>query len=447
MFKNINFSDWLMFVEMAMGGAPHTFLQKNPRRPEEADQDFMVVAGNSFPVKDDLKSAGFQFYMPTKTWSIPRWKYKSMPPGVKAGLEAKGIDFDPFDKPREVMFASESEESTTDADIKADIENIAKMGKKQQFEKLDQMLDKLIDDIGNLTDEAKRSDLVKEFFAFAAKLYQYSSRNQWLIYAQNPKATDVQSMTNWQKLGRRLKQGADKNRIAIFIPITTKEKPTKLTAEEEKELNDPATEPWRQIELLDKKSGKGGVFGYKVGYVYDIADTEPIPGAKAYDPVSYRIDKNEPVEELKGIIVALLNYAKDKNIPVDFEGMNVRVGGYANKDKIAINDTFDGINKASVLIHELTHKFLHWDEKGQRQKNGTYQTGELEAESVAAIVLNFFGFKSNTAPNYLALWRGDKKQIKDRSSYIKKAVQEFIKAIEKYYRESHVHEEDSETTV
>jgi hypothetical protein len=445
MFVDISFAEWLLFSEMAVGGAPHTFLQKNPRKPDQSDQDFMVVAGNTFPVKDDLKSAGFQFYMPTKTWSIPRWKYKSMKPDLKVSLEKKGISFDPFDMPREQMLPQEAQEKTTDEQIKDDIEKIAKMSKNQQYEKLDEMLEKLIDDIGTMTDEAKKSQLVKDFLAIAAKLYQYSPRNQWLIFIQNPKATDVQSVTKWQKLGRRLKQGADKNKIAIFIPIVKKEEAIKLSQEEEERLKDPQIEPWEEIELRDKQRGAATVYGYKIGYVYDIQDTEAIPGAKAYDPVSYRTDKNEPVEELKGIVAALLNYASEKGIPVTFEGMDIKTGGFATKDKVVINNTFDGINKASVLIHELAHKFLHFgpERKSYRTKE-EYQIGELEAESIASIVLNFFGFNPTTAPNYLALWRGDKKQIKARSETIKKGVQEFIKAIEKYYRDSHVHEDEFE---
>lgn len=445
MFVDIGFAEWLLFSEMAVGGAPHTFLQKNPRKPDQPDQDFMVIAGNTFPVKDDLKTAGFQFYNPTKTWSMPRWKYKSINPEVKANLEKKGISFDPFDMPREQMLPQEAMEKTTDDKVKEDIEKIAKMSKNQQFDKLDEMLEKLIDDIGTMTDEAKKSQLVKDFLAMAAKLYQYSPRNQWLIFIQNPKATDVQSMTKWQKLGRRLKQGADKNRIAIFIPIAKKEEAIKLTPEEEERLKDPNIEPWEEIELRDKQKGAPTIYGYKIGYVYDIVDTEQIPGAKAYDPISYRTDKNEPVEELKGIVTALLNYASEKGIPVTFEGMDIKTGGFATKDKVVINNTFDGINKASVLIHELAHKFLHFgpDRPNYKTKE-EYKIGELEAESIASIVLNFFGFNPTTAPNYLALWRGDKKQIKERSANIKKAVQEFVKAIEKYYRDSHVHEEDAE---
>ena len=439
------FAQWLMFSEMATGGAPHTFLQKNPKKPDDPTQDFMVVAGNTFDIKDDLKNAGFRYYKPTTTWSIPRWAYTNMDQTLKTILKNKGISFAPFEQDREQMLPQETTDTTTNTQIKDDIEKIAKLAKNQQYEQLDAMLDQLIDEIGNLTDEAKKSQLIKDFIETAAKLYNYSYRNQWLIHIQNPNASDVQSMTKWQKLGRRLKQGADKNKIAIFIPILSRREAQQLSKEEQDELNDEGTEPWRQEELLAKKKGTPNIYGYKIGYVYDIEDTEPIPGAKAYDPVSYRTDKNEPVEELKGIIAALLNYAQEKNIPVNFQKMNIKTGGVATKDKIAINDTFDGINKASVIIHELAHKFLHFgSDRPVYKSQKEYQIGELEAESIASIVLNFFGFNPTTAPNYLALWRGDKKQIKDRSESIKKASQEFIKAIEKYYRDSHVHEDETE---
>jgi hypothetical protein len=222
-----------------------------------------------------------------------------------------------------------------------------------------------------------------------------------LIFAQNPKVTDVQSKTNWAKLGRKIKEGAEKNRMIVFAPWFFYRTERDETTGEEKKIK--SLNPTKFI----------------ISYVYDISDTEVMPNAKTvYNPHSWRQDSNEPVEELAGIINALIKFAEENKIPISFDKMDYAMGGYATAHGIHINNEYDGINKASTLVHELAHNLMHF-----------------VAEKLS---LKHFGFSSKDSPTYLALWKADKDKIKSRSKGIKDTVSKLIKAVEKYYKESDV---------
>jgi hypothetical protein len=55
---------------------------------------------------------------------------------------------------------------------------------------------------------------------------------------------------------------------------------------------------------------------------------------------------------------------------------------------------------------------------------------EVDAESVAFIVLGHYGFETKDSPNYIALWRGTGKDVRDRQANISKATKEIIEGIE-----------------
>lgn len=409
---NISFKEWFLLQETVQ-----SILKVNPKKQDDPNYDFLVLVGNTFAIKDKIKDAGFRWFQVDKTWSMPRFVFNTLDPEKKKDLENAGISFAPFEEPRDTVLGTKAE-IKVDQSIKQELETIKDLATSgQQNEKINAILDHIIEEIANLTDEAKKSDLIKNFLMMASKLYKYSVRNQWLIFAQNPHSTDVQSMTNWAKVGRKLKQGAEKNRMIIFAPVGVKI----ITTKDEKTGE-------------EKKIRVGMPTRFKISYVYDIADTEPIPGAKqTYQPHSWRQDSNEPVEELGGILNALLKFAQEKSIPVDFKKLNYALGGYATKHGIVVNDVYDGINKASTLVHELSHNMMHFkDDETKISRN----EAEHDAETIAYVFLKHFGFESKDSPTYLALWGADRDKIMLRSKNIKSTVSELIKAVEKYYKEA-----------
>ena len=413
-FMNISFKEWLQIVE----GVIHSVLKANPKSTQDPTKDFLVLFGNHFDAKDTLKNMGFRYFRMDNTWSMPRFAFDKLSSKQKEELKNAEIDISPMTMPREKALGTKSSEVTVDQDIKKELEEIKDLAKSGQTSKIEQLLDNLIEEISNLTDEAKKSELIKNFLEMSSKLYKYSPRNQWLIFAQNPKVTDVQSKTNWAKVGRKIKEGAEKNRMIIFAPWFFYRTERDETTGEEKKVK--SLNPTRFI----------------ISYVYDISDTEVMPNAKTvYNPHSWRQDSNEPVEELAGIINALIKFAEENKIPISFDKMDYAMGGYATAHGIHINNEYDGINKASTLVHELAHNLMHF--VAEKLSLGR-EEAEHDAESIAYVFLKHFGFSSKDSPTYLALWKADKDKIKSRSKGIKDTVSQLIKAVEKYYKESDV---------
>ena len=443
---NLNFKTWLIREEAAS-----TVLVPNPTKQTDPKFDFLVVF-NAKDIYQTLKKYGFRFYKKDLSWSLPRFAYEKLPEEAKNELKGVGVDLSLFDADRNVAFSKAQEKKAQIADekqqqvqqaqadaekrktldysgskidqvIKSELETIKELSKKEDNEKIEAMLDTIIHQVANMVDEARKSKIIKDFLEMAGKLYHYSARNQWLIYAQNPEATDVQSKTKWAELGRQVTEEGEKNAMIIFRPIGVRMKTVKS-----KEI-DKETGEEKEVK---KRMQYGMPTSYTIEYVYDVSDTMEKPGSKfVYKPHSWRQDSNEPVEELAGIIKGLLEYAKQKDIPVDFKKLNFGLGGYANKHGITINDQFEGINKASTLIHEMAHKMMHFVEK---KITMTREEAEHDAETVAYTVLKFFGFESKDSPIYLSLWGGTKEKIKLRAKGIKETVSLMIRAIQDYYK-------------
>jgi len=442
---NISFKNWLVCEETAL-----SLLTVNPNKQNDPKFDFLVVY-NAKDIYQILKKYGFRFYKPDLSWSMPRFAYEKLNDAGKNELKNIGVDLGLFDMDRQVALsqgqakklqiqdeknkqaqqaqADEEKRKTLDYSgsnvdqlIRSELETVKELTKKEDHERIDKMLDLIIDQVAGMVDEAKKSQVIKDFLEMANKLYQYSARNQWLIYAQNPEVTDVQSKTKWAELGRQVTEEGEKNAMIIFRPRGVRMKVVKS-----KEVDKDTGEE----KEVKKKVSFGTPTSYAIEYVYDIADTVEKPGAKfVYKPHSWRQDSNEPIEELKGIILGLLEYAKENRIPVDFKKLNFSLGGYANKQGITINSEFEGINKASTLVHELAHKMMHFLEEKVKV---TREEAEHDAETVAFTVLKFFGFESKDSPVYLALWGGTKEKIKLRAKGIKETVSLLIRAIKAYY--------------
>jgi len=442
----LNFKEWMLTEETAS-----TLLTPNPTKQNDPKYDFLVVL-NAKEIYQVLKKYGFRFYKPDLSWSLPRFAYEKLDDNAKNELKSVGVEIDLFNMDRQAAISQgqakkaqavsdrekQAQQAQADAEnrktldytgskvdqlIKGELEAVKELSKKEDNEKVEQMLDTIIHQVANMVDEAKKSKIIKDFLEMASRLYQYSARNQWLIYAQNPEATDVQSKTKWLELGRQVTPEGEKNAMIIFRPVGVRQRIVKS-----KEI-DKATGEEKEI----KKRVQFGIpKSYAVEYVYDISDTIEKAGAKSvYKPHSWRQDSNEPVEELGGIIAGVLKYAEDNQIPVEFKDLNYGLGGYATKHGVTINSKFDGINKASTLIQEIAHKMMHFVGK---KTDITRSEAEHDAETVAFTVLKFFGFESKDSPVYLSLWGGTKEKIKLRSKGIKETVSLLIRAIQEYYK-------------
>ena len=411
----MDFASWL-FLESVQ-----TYIRsRKETSPKNPANTVLVLYGADqeerelmFSKKEALKRIGFRYFGANGTYSLFSTK---ITPEVRSELGSLGVDLSGYDSPPESprepatpatdpVGASKADE-TLDK-MSSELEKI--MPEDAKAKDLIESIEKWIDYVANQTDEAAKQSFIRNFLDFSSKFYNYSFHNQMLIWMQTKgQARYVSSPKKWeQEFGRTVKDWG--SGISILAPRPFKEKKNALTGE---------------------KEAREGMYFISVK-VYDVSATAPIPGhPKSFEPVTrkdWSKDSNDDLEEIKGLITSLENWANKQGIKVEIEDMDAEKGGYSAGGKIAINSKFKGINMFSTYVHEVAHELLHW--KDQEGKLGTRQQKEIDAETTAYIVLKHFGFETKDTSNYLALWRATGEDIKARRRHIQKAAMEIINGI------------------
>jgi len=395
---------------------------------------FLVLYGNTRPIAKQLGKSGlgFKYFKPNATWNMPVDK---VTPELREQLINLGVDVSCLDQPIPEKDQEISEEpsetplaSTEEklAEMKTEVQDALKeSGRNEKVRGLLTFIDRMIEKVGKMTDEAAQSEFVQSFIAFSAQFYNYSFRNQILIWIQNPRAKYVSGASDWLKKGRIVTNFGKENAISILAPMTKKY-----------DFNEDERAGLSEEEVA---AGKKRTFFSPV-QIYDIADTEPIPGWKdrkgndPFEPKEWRQDSNEAIGEMTFLINAAWDWAKEsQKIDIDVEEMSGSLGGFSAGGKVRINNTYDGINKFSTLVHEMAHELLHWDQITKKRPTDMQEgkkDKEIDAETTAYIVLKHYGFDTEDSPNYLALWKADAESIKMRRDNIHKAVKEIINGID-----------------
>ncbi len=163
-----------------------------------------------------------------------------------------------------------------------------------------------------------------------ACFHRYSLGNTLLIAHQRSGATYVAGFRAWLKLDRAVRKG--ERAIRILGPIR------------------------RRVE--DESTGKQvwRVVGYRDVAVFDISQTDPVPGA---DPV----ELTPPAwASLTGdshahLLPALERLAGERGYAVSYEKLPGALGGYCNTEakRIVIDAAHAGNARVRTLIHELAH--------------------------------------------------------------------------------------------
>ena len=266
------------------------------------------------------------------------------------------------------------------------------------------------------------SDAWQTFLVFSSKFYRYSFRNLMLIWMQKPSATLVGSFKFWMKLKRMPRKGTG---LEILVPI---------------------------IKKVDVQDADGNTYqadrcvGFKIGHVFDVSDTDGEP-----------LKENTGISLLKGndieLYGALCEYAKEKfNIIVQetgqWAGLTINGSCHYNDqvaDMIEINNENEPTMKAKTTAHELAHATLHTPAVYHAHNDKSLE--ELEAESVAFVVMHNFGINSGEYSFlYLASWAGGDdgvKQIEQSGKKIQETARDIITWIEEKY--GLVATEDEET--
>ena len=215
------------------------------------------------------------------------------------------------------------------------------------------------------------------------------------------------------------------------------------------------------VSALQGKSGSTESFSvsnfeYKP-VVYDISDATTLPnweqatGKKSTEPIKREdwIGRNVgDVDKALVVIEALKDFAKSKDIPVKFEETSKGesgAGGFASPDGITIDSNAQSIIQLGTLVHEITHKLVHFmgEKLNKMNMNIDRVDAETDAEAAKYIVLSQMGYAANNlgSVNYLAVHNSRKftnmkemeKHISSRAKMIDGVVTGIVKFIDDYF--------------
>ena len=300
--------------------------------------------------------------------------------------------------------------------------------RKVRAEKLEIATQKLSVGIENLV----ASDRWKDYLKFQGKFHRYSFCNTLLIMFQRPGATLVASYKSWKNLGRWIKKG--ESGISILVPVLVKAH---------------SSQTWRVIgpgnQGLEVTSTRGEemiteqLVGFKIGNVFDISQTDGVPLPQ--DPVSLLQGDDaglyQALSSFVGDVVKVAVIEVDDSILLSYVNGECVFGTEGKTSCIRIKSNNSSLMKAKTLAHELGHALLH-AEREYHQHTGR-SLKELEAESVAYIIMNNYGVDSGEYSfGYLAGWGGGKEAIKiiqESGERIRKAAHKIISWLEECHEE------------
>lgn len=234
-----------------------------------------------------------------------------------------------------------------------------------------------------------------------SRFHHYSFNNTVLILMQLPDATRVAGFHTWKQLQRPVNKG--EKAISILAPLRYKQ-----------EVEDPKTGDTTQ---------QFGIRGFKKVSVFDISQTigEDLPLV----PVS-------PLHgDDQGLFDQLQQFSTHRGWSVQVEPLGGANGVCRFRTHtISIDPKLPPLHRAKTLAHEIAHSLLH-EEAQYTEHRGDM---ELEAESVAFIVLDHFGLDSGDYSfGYVASWQTDKDaiaQLQKVGQRIQGAAKQIIDALQ-----------------
>ena len=242
---------------------------------------------------------------------------------------------------------------------------------------VEQAHDQLVARVESLTTSAQWLD----YLACAAKFHSYSANNVLLIQMQRPDATRVAGFHTWKALGRSVKKGS--SGIAILCPCVYRH-----------QIED---------EGADETTARSRLAGFRIGYVFDIADTDGADLPDVADIVQH--PKGEAPDGMFEALAAQVE-AAGFSVKAD-EHLDDSLGtawgrtNYGDRT-VTVRSTADPAGRCKTLAHELAHVLLH-----EHQLYSHRGTVEIEAESVAYIVSAHCGLDTSSySAGYLASWSG-----------------------------------------
>lgn len=263
--------------------------------------------------------------------------------------------------------------------------------------KLKELVNQLNEGIVELFD----SEEYENYLNVMSRFHRYSFNNTVLIYKQNRDAKLVAGYCAWQNdFNRHVKKG--EKAIRILAPM-------KMSVENE----DGDTEE---------------VLKFRTAYVFDISQTEGQPLPSVIDH-----DLSAPVPSYDSFLDALLLVSP---VPIVFRILDDEVNGFYHlkEDVIVIKKGMSPLKTLKTLLHEMAHAYMHVG------KDFDEVTREVQAESVAYVILKHYGFDTGGYSfGYIGLWAKDRAvdELSEGMDSIVKTSNHYIELID------HVRSEES----
>ena len=243
------------------------------------------------------------------------------------------------------------------------------------------------------------SEQFRSFLDTMSKFHNYSLNNIHLLKMQNPNVSQVASFNKWKTdFDRTVKKGS--KALKIWVPYQVK---TKISANQNELSFSPSENEMEEKEVT--------VTRFKLGNVFDVSQTEGKELPKAINELT------GSVKDYEDLYRAAKAVSMDNQVSISFEDIKREsANGYYSPDenRIVISKGLKGQEHIlKTIFHEMAHSDLH---RGTNAQYGDdqYRKQELQAESVAYVVANHFGFDTSSYSfGYLAIWAKDKNGFED----------------------------------
>ena len=311
---------------------------------------------------------------------------------------------DPYNAASNLHKKQEDRERRTDAEVAAGAIITEAVATKKSEQTISQLISNK--DTKALAEHLKEgmknyldSEQFRSFLDTMSKFHNYSLNNIHLLKMQNPNVSQVASFNKWKTdFERTVKKGS--KALKIWVPYQVK---TKISANQNELSFSPS-----ENEMEDKEVT---VTRFKLGNVFDVSQTEGKELPKAINELT------GSVKDYEDLYRAAKAVSMDNQVPISFEDIKKEsANGYYSPDenRIVISKGLKGQEHIlKTIFHEMAHSDLH---RGTNAQYGDdqYRKQELQAESVAYVVANHFGFDTRSYSfGYLAIWAKDKNGFED----------------------------------
>lgn len=284
-----------------------------------------------------------------------------------------------------------------------------------QSQQIREITDKLQQGIEDLFESGNYKNYLKTMSKFTS----YSLNNTLLIAMQKPDATVVAGYGTWKQLNRHVVKGAKSIQIIAPCPYKKKVEVEVMDAQGNSIMGKDGKPIKEQTEKI--------LMGFKVANVFDYSQTEgePLP------ELAHKLDGT--VEGYADFMGALKQFSP---VPIEFKEIEGSANGYyhlVNKS-IVINTDMSQVMHCKTGIHEITHALLHDKDSGiEKDALPDKQTKEVQAESVAFTVCQYYGFDtSDYSFGYIAGWSSGRElnELKASLEIIRQTAQTIINGID-----------------